>query len=421
MPIVDWDGVTLTLEIGLSAATSTYGLWDSAIWDTSLWGPDDVWTDLSDRLRSIRTDRQFSRRLQVWQAGTATIVLDNQDGALSAANLAGPYVTAGVTQIRPLRPVRITATWGGVTYPVWRGYALDFNESWTGGAPGEGDAIVTIPCADEFTRLARAGGIATTTAGAGESTGARVHRVLDAAGHTGTRDIAIGENTVQATDLSDNTLAELEKVVLAEGGAIYVEADGAVTFAGQLALIEDTRSYISQATFADDGTGLRYLTATTAYDASLVVNVAAYTRVGGSLQLVGDATSRALYGDVPDVQSSLICETDAQALALAQWRVQQYASPEYRFTSITLQARGDPTNLWPQVLGRLVRDQVTVVRNPPGGFTIEQACHIAGIAHEINVGGDWKATFQLWSATSYTAFAASRWDTGLWDSAVWFF
>jgi hypothetical protein len=39
--------VTLTVEAALSAATGSYGAWDSGIWDTSTWGPDVVWTDVS--------------------------------------------------------------------------------------------------------------------------------------------------------------------------------------------------------------------------------------------------------------------------------------------------------------------------------------------------------------------------------------
>ena len=30
-------------------------------------------------------------------------------------------------------------------------------------------------------------------------------------------------------------------------------------------------------------------------------------------------------------------------------------------------------------------------------------------------------TFDLWSATPYTAFARSRWDVGRWDEATWFY
>lgn len=421
MSVTGWDGVTLTVEVALSAATSTYGLWDAGIWDASTWGPDTVFTDVSAYVRQVSTGRGFSRGVQTWQAGGASVVLNNRDGRFSPANLSGPYVTAGITQIRPLRPVRITATYAGITYPVYHGYIQAWVESWTGGAVGTGDAITTLTCLDELSRLAAVDGMEVTPVGAGDLSGARIHRWLDAAGHAGTRDIDTGVVTLQATDLSDRTLQGLEATVEAEGGALYVSGSGVVTFDGQTALIDNARSVTSQATFADDGSGLRYSDAEVAYDSDLVVNYASFAPDGGTPQNVADATSRALYGDRRETRTGLICETDAQALILAQWTVQQYKDPEYRVTSITLKPRRSPTTLWPQALGRLIRDQITVVRTPPGGYTITRACHIAGIRHTITTGADWTTTFDLWSATQYVAFAASRWDTGLWDSALWFF
>lgn len=426
MSVTWYDGVTFTVEVALSAATSTYGLWDAGIWDTSTWGPDIVWTDVSAYVRRVGTDRAFGRGtkgaggLQVWQSGTASVVLNNRDGRFSPANMSSPYVSGGITQIRPLRPIRITAAYAGVTYPIYRGYVLDWLESWSGGATGKGDAVSTLPCADEFSALGAVDGMAVTPTGAGELAGARVHRWLDAAGHTGVRDIDVGVTTLQATDLSDDTLQGLEETVKAEGGALYVAADGAVTFDQQTALIDNSRSITSQATFADDGTGLPYTDIEVAYSADLVVNYASYTRTGGTAQNVFDATSRALYEDRRSTETDLICETDAQALALAQWVVQQYKDPEYRVTKLEIKPRKIPATLFPQALGRLVRDQITVVRTPPGGFSITRACHIAGVAHDITP-DDWTTTWQLWSATAYVAFAGSRWDTGLFDSALWFF
>lgn len=422
MSVTGWDGlVTLTVEIALSAATGTYGAWDTGIWDSSTWGPDVVWTDVSGYVRSAHTERGFSRALQVWQAGTATVVLDNQDGRFSPTNLSGPYVTSGITEVRPLRPIRIRATYSAVTYPIYQGYVQEWRESWSGGGPGLGDAVATVTCADEFGRLAAVDGMETSAQGGGELSGVRVHRVLDAAGHTGERAIESGENTLQETTLADATLAELESVVVAEGGALYVAADGALTFEGRLALIENSRSLTAQAVFGDDGVDISYVDAEVTYDSDLVVNYAAYTCVGGTVQAVADNTSRALYGDRRQVLTDLTCETDAQALALAQWAVQQYKDPESRFVSIVLMPRRNPAVMWPQALAREVRDLVTVNRNPPGGHEISRACHIAGVSHDIADSTQWTTTFKLWSAELYTQYALSRWDVGEWDEALWFF
>src|SRR6266704_2302177 len=42
----------------LSTLPSGYGTWDTAVWNTSTWGPDVLWTDISAYVRSISTDRR---------------------------------------------------------------------------------------------------------------------------------------------------------------------------------------------------------------------------------------------------------------------------------------------------------------------------------------------------------------------------
>lgn len=422
MSVTAWDDVTVTVELGLSADTSVYGLWDVGIWDEALWGPDVLYEDVTEYVRSFSTDRQFSRGVMQWREGTASVTLDNRDGRFSPANLSGPYVVSGITQIRPLLPVRITAAYAGTTYSVYAGYVQSWAESWTGGGPGKGDAVSTLACSDEWSDLAAVDGIEVPAEGAGDTFGARLHRILDAAASTATRNIDVGETTMQATTLAQSTVAELEATVEAEGGALWIEADGTITAEGRNALIENDRSVTSQATYTDDGTDTAYAYAEVAYDGDQVINYASYTIEGSSNPQVADApTSRSLYRDRRDVKTGLICETDDQALALAQWVVIQFQDPELRFTTVELRPRRDPANLWPQVLGRQVRDMVTVVRNPPGGFEISRACHIAGISHQVDDRKKWTTTFSLWSATVYAAFATSRWDVGEWDEALWSF
>jgi hypothetical protein len=415
--ITGWDGVTLTVEMAISEGGSTGSLWDVGLWDDALWGAGFAWTDVSDRLRSIHTDRAFSRGVSGWQPGRASLVLDNRDGNLSPANLTGDFAVAGVTQIRPALDIRITASYAGIPYPLWYGYAHSLRESWTGGPAGSGDAILTIECLDEFARLARVDGYTVPIEGAGELSGLRVHRVLDAAGHSGTRNIQSGEMTLQGTTHDKAPLAELADVEFSEGGALWVEVDGSITFEGQYSLIESSRSIVSQGTFTDDLTGNSYAHTEMDYSDDLLINWAIYTAQGGVAQTVDDPTSRALYGNASDTRT-LIVETNAQALARAQWTIQQYKDPEYRFTSLTVNPRRDPATLWPQVLGRSVRDQITVVRNPPGGFEISKACHVRGVSHAITP-AEWVTTWPLSSAEPYLTLATSLWDSGLWDQALW--
>lgn len=422
MTVTFFDGVTVTVEAALSAATGLYGAYDSAVYDTATYGPDVIWTDISAYVQSIKIDRQFDREVAAWRTGTATIVLRNQDGRFSPDNLSGPYVTSGVTQVRPWRPVRVQATYSGTTYTLYYGDALDWIEGWTVNKAGKGVAICTVPCVDALGRLGAFDGVELVSQGAGETTGRRIHRVLDNAGFTGTRAIDLGSVTVQATTLAANAATEIKLVADSEGGSVFVDADGAVVFERAYALMENARSNTIQATFGDGAGELKYAGAELAYSGDLVKNIAAFARVGSTTQTADDASSRSLYGDRREARTDLVCETDAQTLNLARFFVERFRQPEKRITSITVLPRRDPSTLYPQVLGRRVRDLVRVKRQPPGGHTVTRDCHIAGVHHTIDKStGTWETSFDLWSATVYQTYANSLYDTAKYDTAAYFF
>jgi hypothetical protein len=151
-----------------------------------------------------------------------------------------------------------------------------------------------------------------------------------------------------------------------------------------------------------------------------VKNIAAFARVGGTAQIADDPSSRSVYKDRRETRTDLVCETDAQALALATFYVERFKQPEQRVTQIVVKPRTDPKRLFPQVLGRRVRDLIRVIVHPLGGGTITQDCHIAGITHDITK-DDWTTTFDLWSATVYTGYSTSRFDVGQFDVMRFFF
>jgi hypothetical protein len=244
--------------------------------------------------------------------------------------------------------------------------------------------------------------------------------VLNNAGHMGARNIAVGRATLQATTLAANAVGELKLVTDSEGGGLFVDGDGSVVFEDQYALVESARSNTIQATFGDGSSKAELPCADIGleYNGDLVTNIAAFARSGSTAQTAADNTSRALYGDRRAVRTDLVCETDAQALSLAQYTVDRYKDPELRITRIKVKPRADPDRLWPQVLGRRVRDLVRVVARPIGGGLVVQDCHIAGIHHDTD-GTDWTTTFDLWSASFFAGFA--RWDTAQWDVSRWFY
>lgn len=410
--------VTLTVEAAFSGATGTYGAWDSGRWDTATWGPDVTYVDISQYVRSFTTDRAFATEVRKWAEGSASVVLSNRDGRFSADNLSGPYVTSGVTGIRPWRPIRISATYAGITYRLYTGYILDYIDTWL---PGYTDAYVTLPCVDEWSALQAVDGLAQTPQGAGELSGLRIHRILNAAGHTGMRSVATGRNTVLATTLAENTATELDLTVDSEGGGIFVDGDGTFVFEDQYELMEQTRSRVVQATFGDTSTSTLPCSGIAPINRGTTIkNIISYARVGGTAQTATDNTSRALYRDKRLTRSDLICETDAQALALATFDLTFYAAPTKLFSAIAIQPRAKPAGLFPEALGRRMRDLVRVVAHPRGSPTITRDSFISGVHHSVSPDG-WTTVFDLWDASVYQTYASSRWNTATWDGASWFF
>lgn len=410
--------VTITVEAAFSAATGTYGAWDAGRWDTATWGPDTTWVDISQWVRSIQTDRAFATEVRKWGDGTASIVLENRDARFSPENLTGPYVVAGVTGIRPWRPIRISATYAGTTYWLFTGYIIDYLDTWL---PGHTDAYVTLPCVDEWTSLSGFDGLEMAPQGAGELFGARIHRVLNNAGHTGTRSIAAGRITMQATTLEASATAELDLTVDSEGGGLFVDGDGTIVAEDQYSLMENARSSTVQATFGDgSGPELPCADVTPVNGGQTIKNIVAYTRVGGTAQTAVDLTSRALYQPKRLARSDLICETDAQSLALATFDLEVYKAPKKRFSAIEVRPLANPATLFPAVLARRMRDLVRTVARPLGGQTITRDGFVAGVHHSIEQ-DQWITNFDLWDAGPYQTYSQSRWDTATWDGAAWFF
>ncbi len=417
MSIVGWNGVTLTVEAGFSAAVDEYSVWDGSLWDTATWGPDLAWTDVTGDLRSFDTFRGRRRTDDRYEAGTATLVLGNLSGDYSPANTSSPYWDSGTgaTKIRPWRPFRIRATYNSISYPIFYGYALSFQESYGRGQ----DNVVTIPLIDEFGRLAAFTGTEQAAQGGGETSGFRVHRILNNSGNTSTRDVDPGVNTLVETTLSANALDDLFLVADSEGGALYIAGDGSITFDSQGAIVEQARSNTSQGTYSDAvGSGIFYYDVETEYTGDSVINVAAYKRVGGTnTETVSNETSKALYGERTDPRDDLLCETDIQVVGLAGWKVARFADPEQRITSIEVRPQSDPTNWWPHVLGRLLRDQVRVQCTPRGNYTLDQQVFIDGISHSVT-SDFWVTHFQFSDATPY--LGVGTWDSAVWDVTKWF-
>lgn len=390
----------------------------SGLLDTATLGTAIMWADISAWVLAFSVTRPSTRQqgpLYQFQAGTASITLDNSDGRFDPDNLSGPYVSAGITQLSAMVPVRIRASFRSAAYSLYSGFAdgwLPAQVSYEGGY-----AELALPATDAFKVLAGITLAPAASAGAGEDAGARVNRVLNAAGWYTSgdrRNVNTGSSAVQATTLGDTALNLMQAAADAEIGQLYVDGTGAVTFRARHALLSDARSATVQAVFGDlpgtvqaAGAELPYMAVTRASDDTTIANDVQATRNGGALQEVTDAASIRKYLFPRTFnKTGLILTDDPTTLNWAQWVLYVSARGEDRFESLQVDPQADPVSLWPQVLGREVGDRIQAWQRPAGAPSpVSKDCFIAGITHSWDSASrSWLTTWTLQDASKYGSF-----------------
>lgn len=398
----------LALEVAFSsgAAASGYLVFDDTArgkFDTAAFGPDQYFVDVAatDRFAKGSINRgstRFNGPYARAEAGQGGATLDNSFREFDPTNLAGPYVAGGVSQVQPMRVFRYRATWAGVTYDLWRGFADGWDLTYSLPSVGWTELSGT----DGTKVISNYDGVAGGIVGTGETTGARINRILDNIGWPSTdRVVAAGLNTVQGTDLSKNSWDELVLTADTELGELYFDAAGRVVFRDRQAILKDARSAVSQATFGDGATDLAWSAIEIANDHLQVKNIVRIARVGGTLQIVSDAASQLANQKQAWGRSDLLLQTDTEAADYAGWVLAISKNAELRPAAIEIDPTSDPTNLWPQVLGRELGDRITVAFTPPGGGArIVRPAFIRGITHTF-APGTWRTRWTLQDATQF--------------------
>jgi hypothetical protein len=351
---------------------------------------------------------------------SAVFTLNNWDGRFSRSNLAGAYVSGGVSFVRPKVGIRVVAEWASTTYALWRGRALTWVDDWRGDAQIEGfDSQVVLTCEGLYGVFASSKPAPSAPVGAGERSGARVSRILTAFGWSGGTSIAVGSVPLIATTLEGDGISQILQVVDTEGGAFYIEPDGTAVFEDRSSLVVNTRSRVSQATFSQSSVFFRAAQPVSGDDK--IVNDVRLQGADGALGAAADAASDLLYGTLSWGLSGLPTDLSVHLQAAAEFNVARWKDPQAVVPSVTIDAVQSPSLLWPHALGRRIHDRVTVTAfNARSGVTVSHDAFIVGVSHSISQ-NRWETTFHLADATAWTSFSAHLWDTGVWDTARWFY
>jgi hypothetical protein len=346
-----------------------------------------VIVDVSNQINRIETRRGRNALIDEFQTGTLTLRIVDQNGDFNPQNPASPYFEL----LTPMKKVQITATYAGVTYPIFSGFITSYVTTY----PKEADevAITTIQAVDAF-RLAYNAQISTVTGtSAGQLSGARVNAILDEIDWpVSMRDVDAGLTTLQADPGTNRTaLQALTTVAQSEYGAIYVDASGSFVFQDRNVTASSIGA--TPTVFADDGTGIAYMDAAWTLNDVLIFNKATITRAGGTAQVATNQASIDKYFLHSYFLDNLLMQTDAVALDYAQAYVASRSETSIRCDAIVLDLYTPNYNAG--IIAALdldFFDPITVLTTQPGGSTLEKTLQIFGVAMAITP-NSFKTTF----------------------------
>ena len=351
---------------------------------------DSDYTDLEAYVLSATITRGRSRELEEFNAGTATVVLDNQDGRFDPNNTSSPY--AGNIKPGKLLRIKITDPTTGVNEPIFEGNIIqwDVTYSWPN------MSRCTIRAYDAFKPLSQNTVNLTTSAA---ETGTVVREILQDADWTN-YELNTGDSTLAARAFENvNALQALQLATSSEGitAKIYANKENKILFKNRHAIYTDTASNTSQATFGSGN--LTFEKIDIDYDDLMVRNKVSINRTGGTAQTTRDATSIEDYNEKSYVKSDLMITSDAESLNYAQSVLSEFKDPAVRCKSMTFSPLKH-TDMITQSLARDISDRITVNFDPPGsGTTFSKQLIIGGITHQIRP-ESWQTTFQFSSSNA---------------------
>jgi hypothetical protein len=344
--------------------------------------PGDV-VDVSDIALQVSIRRGRNRILNRFEAGLATVVLEDNNGDWSPQNLSSPY--AG--KLLPLRKIRIYADYddGGGTdrYYLYSGYITAYNSTY--GLGIDETSRVTLQCVDGFRLLNNIGISTVPGTNSPQLSGARVNAMLDVVSWPSSqRDIDAGTSTlIPDPGTSDrDLLTALQLVEVSEFGGFFIDAEGNATFLSRETVSEKADE--TPTVFADDGSGITYNQIEFANDDTLLVNDVTVTRLNGTPQNVFDQPSIDTFFLHSGQRQGILVQTDAEALDQAQTLLVARKNTTDRIDSMTINLLDSsaPTKI---VAGLALEifDLVNVTKTVPGGSTITKELFVQGVQHDI--------------------------------------
>jgi hypothetical protein len=341
----------------------------------------DQFSEITNNVTSISAFRGKKNVLDSISPGVMTVTAIDTTRAFDPFNESSVYYdeTDDTPGLSPLRQIRLSRN-GDY---LFKGRVIDFTYNY-GTAFTKNVPTVTITCADDLFLLANTFLSAFTPSV--ELSSARVTTILDKAevGYpAGTRDIETGTVTLGAYPVAEGTSVTTYLRAIsddAEGGRIFVSRTGSLTFDSRLG----TTLSSPTVTFSDTGSDTKYASLFVDFSTDQVINRATVERSGGTAQTDTDSASIALYQTQAVVKTGSFLETDAQALAFAEYLLDP--NPEPRFSGVEVNFASLTTAQKNAVALLEIGQTVQITRSFSSGSpaTITQELAVEGVSHSID-------------------------------------
>lgn len=350
--------------------------------------------DVSDITLRASIRRGRNRILNKFEAGSATIVLEDQNGDWVPSNPASPYYG----KLLPLRKIRIWADYnsgsGTVRYYLYSGYITSYDTNFSVGLNDL--STVTLQCVDAFRLFSNVAISTVAGTSAGQATGARIENLLDVASFPlSQRQIDTGDSTVQADPGTERDLLNaLQTIENSEFGGFYIDPEGNATFLARNTVAQKADQTATD--FSDGGTGISYQAIDFAYDDTLIFNDVTVNRVGGTAQTVQDTSSIETYFIHSGKREGLLIQTDAESLDQATMILQSRKDAIFRIDSIGLNLADDAETA--RIVAGLsldIFDLVNITKTTPGSTSVTLELFVQGVQQDI--------TTNTWTTRLFTA------------------
>ena len=352
---------------------------DSGVFGTNIFADAAaVIVDVSDQINLIQTNRGRNAVADQFTVGTCSLRIIDQNGDFNPQNPSSPYYEL----LTPMKKLSITASYAGVTYPIFAGFITGYQTI----QPKEAtDVTLTTITAVDALRLAQNAQISTVTgATAGDLTGTRINQILDQIEWPNSaRDVDAGLTTVQNDPGTQRTaLGACQTVSTTEYGAFYVDASGSFVFQDREVTVGSIAG--TPVLFSDDGTGIIYKDAAWVLNDVLVFNKSTVVRSGGSPQVAINQDSIDKYFLHSYYIDNLLMQTDAVALDYARAYTASRQETSVRCDALMLDLYTPDYNAG--IIAALELDffdPITVKTTQPGGSYLEKTLQIFGVSNRI--------------------------------------